>query len=105
MTMNAIALHLTAAFSHRISTTHIEDGFERFHTLIARPIIYEAFCSAIAEGIRESLIEEPVRLPEGALRRHRRLDLTPKGLRQRAHELPNSANVPVGHRFNFRLLE
>ncbi|HVC60835.1 MAG TPA: hypothetical protein VND19_10795 [Acetobacteraceae bacterium] len=70
------------AFRHVINEPNIEMGFERFAALTGRAITYDAFCDAIAACLRDGLIREPIRLPEGALQCHWHLELTPKGVAQ-----------------------
>jgi hypothetical protein len=43
-------------------------------------ITFDAFCDAVATCLRDGLIREPIRLPEGALQCHWHLELTPKGV-------------------------
>jgi hypothetical protein len=78
--MDAKALLLTTAFRHRINEPNIEAGFERFIALIPQPITYDAFSNAVAACLRDRLIREPIRLPEGALQCHWHLELTPAGV-------------------------
>ena len=78
--MDAKTLLLTTAFRHRINEPNIEAGFERFVALAGQPITYDAFCNAVAACLRERLIREPIRLPEGALQCHWHLELTPAGV-------------------------
>jgi hypothetical protein len=73
-------LLLTTAFRHRINEPNIEMGFERFITVTGQPVTYETFCDAVAGSLRDGLIREPIRLPEGALQCHWHLELTPKGV-------------------------
>jgi hypothetical protein len=80
MTMDVIALLLTTAFRHRINEPNIEAGFERFRELTGESVSYEAFCDAVASCLRDRLIREPIRLPEGALQCHWHLELTPTGV-------------------------
>jgi hypothetical protein len=80
--MGAKALLLTTAFRHRISEPNIEAGFERFIALTEQPVTYDAFCNAVATCLRDRLIREPIRLPEGALQCHWHLELTPDGVKQ-----------------------
>ena len=80
MTAEAIALLLTTAFRQRINEPNIEAGFERFRELTGESVSYEAFCDAVASCLREGLIREPIRLPEGALQCHWHLELTPAGV-------------------------
>jgi hypothetical protein len=78
--MHAKALLLITAFRHRINESNIEAGFDRFIELARRPVTYDAFCEAVAASLRDGLIREPIRLPEGALQCHWHLELTPKGV-------------------------
>ena len=48
--------------------------------LTGKPVRYEAFCNAVAACLRDGLIREPIRLPEGALQCHWHLELTPAGV-------------------------
>jgi len=73
-------LLLTIAFRHRINEPNIEAGFERFQELTGDPIGYGRFANAVASCLRDGLIREPIRLPEGALQCHWRLELTPDGV-------------------------
>ena len=72
---------LTAAFRHRINEPNIEAGFEQFVALTGKTITYDSFCDAVAACLRDGLIREPIRLPEGALQCHWHLELTPEGVR------------------------
>jgi hypothetical protein len=78
--MDAKSLLLATALRHRISEPNIEAGFERFRTVAQDALGYPAFCDAVAACLREGLIREPVRLPEGALQCHWHLELTAKGV-------------------------
>ena len=78
--MNVPALLLITAFHHGINEPNIEAGFARFAGLTGRDVGFGAFCDAVAECVRDGLIREPVRLPEGALQCHWHLELTPKGV-------------------------
>lgn len=73
-------LLLTIAFRHRINEPNIDAGFERFAAVSAEPVTYQAFCDAVAACLRDGLILEPIRLPEGALQCHWHLELTPAGV-------------------------
>jgi len=77
--MSAHTALLTVAFRHVINEPSIEAGYERFAALCDGAMSFNAFCDAVAECLREGLIREPVRLPEGALQCHWHLELTPKG--------------------------
>jgi hypothetical protein len=78
--MDARALLLTTAFRHRILEPNIDAGFERFAVLTDYSVPYEIFCDAVAGCLRDGLIREPIRLPEGALQCHWHLGLTPAGV-------------------------
>jgi hypothetical protein len=108
--MDTTALLLTIAFRHRINEPNIEMGFENFVVLIgetrhgpARPghpaprdgdpdnplrpdhddaadVTFDAFRDAVGACLRDGLIREPIRLPEGALQCHWHLELTPAGV-------------------------
>jgi hypothetical protein len=78
--MDVVGLLLTTAFRHTINEPNIEAGFERFAVVAGADVTYAAFCDAIAAGLRDGLIREPIRLPEGALQCHWHLELTPKGV-------------------------
>ncbi len=77
---DVVALVAQLAFRHVINEPNIEMGFERFAALAGGAITYDAFRDAIAACLRDGLIREPVRLPEGALQCHWHLELTPKGV-------------------------
>jgi hypothetical protein len=79
--MDAKSLLLATAFHHRINEPNIEAGFERFQELVDEPVTYDAFRDAVAACLREGLIREPIRLPEGALQCHWHLELTATGVR------------------------
>ena len=78
--MDAKSLLLATALRHRISEPNIEAGFERFRTLIQEALDYPTFCNAVAACLREGLIHEPIRMPEGALQCHWHLELTAEGV-------------------------
>jgi hypothetical protein len=80
MTTDTKALLLTTALRFRINEPNIEMGFERFASLIGQPVTYDAFCDAVAACLRDELIREPIRLPEGSLQCHWHLELTPIGV-------------------------
>ena len=80
MTVDPCELLLTTAFCNVISEPSIEAGFQRFSTLTGEDIDFGAFSDAVAACLRDGLIREPVRLPEGALQCHWHLELTPKGV-------------------------
>jgi len=77
---DARARLLAVAFRHAISEPNVEAGFERVRALADGTLDYDAFRDALDACLREGLIREPVRLPEGALQCHWRLELTPAGV-------------------------
>jgi hypothetical protein len=77
---DAVVLLLTTAFHHSISEPNIEAGFERFRAVTGNAIDYDHFRDAVDACLRDGLIHEPVRLPEGALQCHWHLELTPTGV-------------------------
>ncbi len=78
--MDATGLLLTTAFRDTINEPNIEAGYERFAAIVGREIGLGAFCEAVAASVRDGMIREPIRLPEGALQCHWHLELTPKGV-------------------------
>jgi hypothetical protein len=85
-------LLLITAFRHRISEPNLDEGFAQFTALTGKQVAYEAFCDAVASSLREGLIREPIRLPEGALQCHWHLELTPAGVaaaRLRSNQPPD----------------
>jgi hypothetical protein len=78
--IKAVDLLLVTAFGHVINEPNLEGGIERFQTLAGCIIGYDVFCEAVAGCLRDGLINEPIRLPEGALQCHWHLELTPKGV-------------------------
>lgn len=80
MTLDARKLVLRTAFRNVINQPNIEAGFQQFSALTGNDIDFGAFSDAVAACLRDGLIREPVRLPEGALQCHWHLELTPKGV-------------------------
>ena len=80
MTVPARDLLLAMAFRHVIDEPNIESAHQRFVTLAGTTTSLRAFADAVADCLREGLIHEPVRLPEGALQCHWHLELTPRGV-------------------------
>ena len=78
--MDVKSLLLSTAYSHVIREPNIEAAFVRIQAITDQTIEYNAYCDAVAAALRECLIREPVRLPEGALQCHWHLELTPKGV-------------------------
>jgi hypothetical protein len=95
--MDAKAVLLKAAFRHSINEPNIEAGYERFRSVASTEVDYQAFCDAVAACLREGLVREPIRLPEGALQCHWHLELTPNGVemaRQLARVDPSPQTPP-----------
>ncbi len=88
--MNARSQLLITAYRHSINQPSAEIAYQRFRTLVAQPVDYASFCDAVADLLRERLIYEPVRLPEGSLQCHWHLQLTPAGA-SAARELLSSS--------------
>jgi hypothetical protein len=78
--MGAVGRLLTTAFSHVINEPNIEAGYARFASVLGMDVGLDAFCDAVATCLRDGLIREPIRLPEGALQCHWHLELTPAGV-------------------------
>jgi hypothetical protein len=77
---DATAILLTTAFRHVINEANVEAGFDQFQSIAGVAIDFDAFRDAVAGALRDGLIREPIRLPEGALQCHWQLELTPKGV-------------------------
>ena len=84
---------LIAAFQHVINEPNVEAGYESFRAISNSTVDFRAFLDAVAACVREGLVREPVRLPEGALQCHWHLELTPKGVAAARHAL----SVKPGH--------
>jgi len=78
--MDAVPQILVAAFRNSIDEPNIESGFECLQKITGNMLDFASFHDAVATCLRDGLIREPVRLPEGALQCHWRLELTPKGV-------------------------
>jgi len=76
----AEAALLRIGFHHRIVADNVEDGFARCAAAAGGTLTQAAFHDAIAHCLAAGLIREPVRLPEGSLQCHWRLELTPAGV-------------------------
>jgi hypothetical protein len=88
--MDAKLVLLTTAFRHVINEPNIEAGYERFAAITNGALDENAFREAVTTCLRDQLIREPIRLPEGALQCHWHLHLTPKGVAA-ARALPGAA--------------
>ncbi len=73
-------LLLRVAFRHRVSAANAEEGCERVRHLAGAELSDAAFQDALTACVRDGLVRDPVRLPEGALQCHWRLELTPAGV-------------------------
>ncbi len=80
--MNAfnLASLLRIAYRHHVTAATADEGFLRVQEIAGTKLDPAAFHGAIAEALAARLIREPVRLPEGALQCHWRLELTPEGV-------------------------
>lgn len=78
--MDPVALLVTTSFRHAINEPNIEAGFARFSAVAAEQIDETAFRNAVAAALRDKLIHEPIRVPEGPLQCHWHLEPTPKGV-------------------------
>jgi hypothetical protein len=78
--MRTIDLLLTTAFRTEIIQPTMEAGYEHFASKTDGCVDIAAFSDAVAACLRDGLIRDPVRLPEGALQCHWHLELTPKGV-------------------------
>jgi hypothetical protein len=87
--MDVRELLLTTAFRHRINEPNVDAGFEQFVAMAGKPVTYAAFCDAVAACLRDGLLREPIRLPEGALQCHWHLELTPTGVAAARQVLSN----------------
>jgi len=77
---NNVSMLITVGFRHVIKEPNLEAGYERFAALTGSALTYDVFCGTVAACLRDGLIREPIRLPEGALQCHWHLELTPKGV-------------------------
>ena len=88
MSGEALAEVLRIAFRHRIVEPNAEAGFERFRLLSHLPLAAAAFHATIARCVADRLVHDPVRLPEGALQCHWRLELTSEGVNTLRNAMP-----------------
>lgn len=88
-TTPAVSLLLATAYRHIIHEPNIETAHDRFVAISGSTVSYEAFCDAVAACLRDGLIREPIRLPEGALQCHWHLELTPAGIQAARAALQN----------------
>jgi hypothetical protein len=78
--MDAVDQVLITALRHAINEPSIEAGFQRFRTISGADLDFGSFADAVASCLREGLVKEPVRLPEGSLQCHWHLELTARGV-------------------------
>ena len=72
---------LDAAFRHRLVAPDADTGIAALAEAAAATTAPAAdWREAVAAVVRDGLVYDPVRLPEGALQCHWHLELTPKGV-------------------------
>jgi hypothetical protein len=74
------AVLLVTAFRHVIQEPDLDSAFQRFYEITGGEVDAAGFRQAVATCLKERLIYDPVRIPEGALQCHWRLELTPAGV-------------------------
>jgi hypothetical protein len=79
-TPDHVRVLLLAGLRNFVTADNAEDGFARIQAIAGDKLDPTRFHDAVAACLRDGLIREPVRLPEGALQCHWRLELTPKGV-------------------------
>jgi hypothetical protein len=77
---DCVVLLLLVGFRHSITEPNVEAGFERVQAIAGMPLEPAAFHDTLASCLRDELIREPIRLPEGSLQCHWHLELTPQGV-------------------------
>ena len=77
---DAVQLLLSVGLRHIVDEPNAESGFARLRELAGSSLDDAALAQAVSVCVSAGLIREPVRLPEGALQCHWRLELTPRGL-------------------------
>jgi hypothetical protein len=83
---DVVLMLLQVAFRHAITAPNVESGFSRIRALTESDVEDAILAKAIDTCVAASWVREPVRLPEGALQCHWRLELTPQGVAAaRAH--------------------
>jgi hypothetical protein len=71
---------LRIGFGNVVQAPDAETAFQELQSLSGQALDPAAFHAAVAEALARGLIREPVRLPEGSLQCHWRLELTPEGV-------------------------
>ena len=95
--MDPLTLLLMAAYRNRIIEANAEAGFGRIAALCNSTFSEDAFREALAAALRERLIFDPVRLPEGALQCHWHLELTPAGVARCRELAASDSEVAQSH--------
>ena len=75
-----VSLLLRTGFQHLVTEANAEAGVARIQEITGQTLPDLALHEALGACLHDGLIREPVRLPEGALHCHWRLELTPKGV-------------------------
>ena len=93
---HALSLAQMDSLRHSATDSFVVDtilvsGNERTkdYVILGESVSYDAFCDAVAACLRDRLIREPIRLPEGALQCHWHLELTPAGVAAARQVLTN----------------
>lgn len=94
-----VRLLITTALKHRFNEPNVEAGFARFSASIGGSMDYGAFCDAVAACLRQGLIREPIRLPEGALQCHWHLELTAAGVEATRQSPEVEQGLKISHAF------
>jgi hypothetical protein len=82
---------LRTALRHLVTEANADAGVARLQELTGGVFSDRALHEAIAACLRRGLIREPVRLPEGALHCHWRLELTPQGVAAARALMPSTS--------------
>jgi hypothetical protein len=80
MNDGAILAVLSVAFHNRVIRPTAEAGFEAIRGMSKTDFDDAVLADSVAACVRDGLIREPIRLPEGALQCHWHLELTPAGV-------------------------
>ena len=78
--MDPVHAILRFALTRRLREANIDAAFERYAGESEVPMDYPTFAEAVSGAVRDGLIREPVRLPEGSLQCHWQLELTAQGV-------------------------
>jgi hypothetical protein len=77
---NPLDVLLLTGHRHTVTAATADEAFLTFQHHAPTPIDAPAFHQAVAAAVAAGLIREPVRLPQGSLQCHWRLELTPAGV-------------------------